>query len=520
MKKRAVKIIAMILASIMCMTSLAGCGKLQNPALNGSAAQNQDTGEASPQLKPVTLKLWSCSDKYPAQDEVLAQFCEKYKEQLNIEKIEYHFVPFGDYEDKMTSLVAGGDDFDGMFVSDWMLYNKMANKGGLLGLNELLETYAPSLYQVYNEIGAVNTCSIDGQMVALPWTKQKSSKAILLYRKDLADKYGVDAARITTIEDLDRMLSDAKAKVPDITIFESGFPRGNTYSDVLTILHAKYGLDNMNYHTLTFDLNDEKVELVPVEQTGMFKEAVTWMHKWYQNGIVSKNELSETDTKMFENGKTFARIGLFESAVQGLAFRVPGAEIGYAEIYPDGKFRYDSSLNNAFAINKNAANPERLMMFLELLNTDEEAYDMFMYGIEGETYVKKADGSVAYPKGQDAANAKYLGWFRWAFIRKQFEKPSGLVTAAALQAENEWLEKESLVISPLNGFNPDTSSIKTEMAQRDQLYDEQGKLLLAGIVENGDIDAAVNKYIEGQKAAGVDKILDFMQHEADKITAE
>ena len=52
------------------------------------------------------------------------------------------------------------------------------------------------------------------------------------------------------------------------------------------------------------------------------------------------------------------------------------------------------------------------------------------------------------------------------------------------------------------------------------MYDEQGKLLLAGIVENNDVDAAVNKYIENQKAAGLDKIMEFMQAEADKMTGK
>lgn len=273
----------------------------------------------------------------------------------------------------------------------------------------------------------------------------------------------------------------------------------------------------MNYHTLTFDFNGEKPVLKAVEETPMFKEAVTWMNKWYNEGIVSKNELSETDTKMFENGKTFAKVGLHENAMQGVVFNIPNAELGYAEIYPDGKYRYDSPLNNAFAVNKNAANPERLLMLLELLNTDEDAYDLFMYGIEGETYVKGEDGSIQYPEGQDAANSTFLGWFCWPFVRGQFDKPSGMITPKALEMENEWLEKDSLVVSPLTGFNPDTSSIKTELAQRDQLYDEQGKLLLAGIVENNDVDAAINKYIENQKAAGLDKILEFMQAEADKM---
>ena len=155
--------------------------------------------------------------------------------------------------------------------------------------------------------------------------------------------------------------------------------RDSTYSDVLAILNAKYEMDALNYHMLTFDLNSDKASLSPIEQTDMFKEAVTWMKKWYEEGIVSKNELSETDTKMFENGKTFAKVGLMGDALQGIVFNVNDAEYGFAEPYPDGKFRMDSPLNNAFAINKNAANPERLLMLLELLNTDEEAYDMFMY---------------------------------------------------------------------------------------------------------------------------------------------
>ena len=169
--------------------------------------------------------------------------------------------------------------------------------------------------------------------------------------------------------------------------------------------------NSMNYHMLTFDLNASDVTLEPIEQTEMFKEAVTWMKKWYDEGIVSKNELSETDTKMFENGKTFAKVGLMETAQQGVTFNVDGAEYGWADLYPDGKYRKDSPLNNAFAINKNAANPERLLMLLELLKTDEEAYDMFMYGVEGETYVKDETGALQYPEGQDAATSTYLGWF-------------------------------------------------------------------------------------------------------------
>ncbi len=466
----------------------------------------------SSDLKPVTLTFWTCGDQPAAQEEVMKAFCDKYRDQLNIDSIQFNYVSFGDYEDKMTSLVAGGDDFDAFFVADWMLYSKMANRGAFLELNDLMQEYAPDLWKTYEDNDVIAPCSIDGQLVALPWLKKKSSKPILLFRKDLADQYGVDYSKLDTIEDMDAFFEDAKSKIPDITIFESGFPRGNTQSDVLAILAVRDGLDMMNYHMLT---NKYDTTLIPFEQTDTFRDAVTWMKKWYDDGIVSKNELSETDTQEFKNGKTFASVGLYESAVEEYDFNVSGAELGYAEPYADGKFRYDSPLNNALAINQNAANPERTLMLLNLLNTNEEAYDLFMYGIEGETYVLDDDGSVSYPEGQDSTNATYLNWFKWPFVRSQFEKPCGAETKEALDQISTWLSKGNLVTAPLTGFNPDTSSIKTELSQRDQLYDEEGKLLLAGVVSGDGVDAAVDKYIEDQKNVGLDTVLDYLQGEAD-----
>ena len=87
------------------VTALTGCGSTDASSGGASGTGSTSSAASSSDLEPVTLKLWSCSDKYSAQDEVLAAFCEKYKDQLNIDKIEYNFVSFGDYEDKMTSLV-------------------------------------------------------------------------------------------------------------------------------------------------------------------------------------------------------------------------------------------------------------------------------------------------------------------------------------------------------------------------------------------------------------------------------
>ena len=72
------------------------------------------------------------------------------------------------------------------------------------------------------------------------------------------------------------------------------------------------------------------------------------------------------------------------------------------------------------------------------------------------------------------------------------------------------------MLSPITGFTPAPDAIKTELAKRQQLADEQGKLLLSDIIK-GDVDAAIKEYIEKQKAAGLDKILAEVQKQVDEF---
>ena len=59
MNKNIRRILSAVLSLAMTL-SLAACGEKNSSAQPGSTASD---------LEPVTLKLWSCSDKYAAQDE-------------------------------------------------------------------------------------------------------------------------------------------------------------------------------------------------------------------------------------------------------------------------------------------------------------------------------------------------------------------------------------------------------------------------------------------------------------------
>ena len=78
------RILAAALAAALCAGGLIGCGSGDGGDSAGSSgadaqagaegASSETSSEASTEtagadLEPVTLKLWSCSDKYSAQDE-------------------------------------------------------------------------------------------------------------------------------------------------------------------------------------------------------------------------------------------------------------------------------------------------------------------------------------------------------------------------------------------------------------------------------------------------------------------
>ena len=84
MKKKTIlhKLTAALLTGTLLLSLLTGCGAPSAPSDTGNSPETAaQPGSTASDLEPVTLKLWSCSDKYAAQDEILAKL-DVYKRQL------------------------------------------------------------------------------------------------------------------------------------------------------------------------------------------------------------------------------------------------------------------------------------------------------------------------------------------------------------------------------------------------------------------------------------------------------
>jgi len=496
---------------MLAATLMSACAKTGNQGVKEPSATGGTSGSTSEQqLKDVTLKLYFGGDKPAGADAVWAAISEKYKDKLHA-KFEVTYIPWGDYSNKLLVMAASGDKWDLNFDAEWLGYAQMINKNAYLPLNEMLPKFAPDLYAKYEASGALEAATVNGKVMSLPWTMKQNHRPFVIWRKDLADAQGLSLPQdgIKTMEELDAFLNEAKAANSGKRIFNIGFTSGYPYN-IGQIMMLKYGLADLNYHGLVFDMNDPAYTIIPFEQTEAFKEAAEWAKKWVDAGIIPKDAMvDKTDVNtLFGNGQVFSQYSTHEHSSQTNNYTDKAIVTDASMLYPDKPFYNRSPLANVVGINKNSPNPERVLMFLNLLETDREFYDMVMYGVEGVNYQIKDEAAVL-PDGVDKDNPgdkAYLGWAsQWGFWKPQFIRPTETNPKGFWQAEADFANQPNNINNPLGGLFFDSEPIKNELAQRDTIQDEFGKPILAGLKTD------VDNYIAKQKAAGLDKIIAELQ---------
>lgn len=517
------KTIAAALAAIMLATTITGCGNSTSKSSSQVAADSSGdssavSGETSiaeegTPLDEVTLKIYFAGDNPPHADEVWANVEELSKDELNA-KFDIVYVSGSDYADKMQLLCASGDDFDMFFDANWISYPTMLKNGALLELNDLMDTYAPNLKAYLEEEGVLQWGYQGDKLMCVPYDNPATNRAYVTYREDLREKYDLPE-EMDTIEAIENYLDVVTANEDILPI--NNIVGSVMWDNAMNVMATKYSLDSQfggSNFDMTYVLTDEEITIVPLEQTEAFMEASQIRRRWYEKGWIPSNAMNDIETvNGIDEGKYACTIRWTEDAYKPL--NGPG-EKGACMLYPDSLCVQSSSLGNVMAFNRNAANPERAMMFLEWMNSSQENYDSVLYGIENVSYVLDEDGSVWYPDGESAGNS-YLDWARWAFWRDQWRRPGFELSEELIEKNREDLAYENNIESPLAGFTFDTDPVKEELANRQAVIDEYGKMLQYGLQE--DVQAAVTDYINKMEVAGTDKIVEELQRQVDEFLA-
>jgi len=512
--------ICLVLTSI-----LAGCSKSGNsssPEASASSANNSPSASSSEtgtqedvqkeELPPVELvynTIWSGATT--DLQEVSDALNKLVKEKINA-TVKINAIQIGDYDQKMNVINASGEYYDLAFTAPWSndYYKNVANDQ-FLPLDDLLPKYAPNLWQTVPKT-FWDATRVKGKIYGVQNYQVGVETYGWLTDMELMDQvkekngFTIDMRTVKTIEQLEPFLDAAqRAGIKDY----AGFYVGPNFFANRPVYFGYDAVGNTNTVGWVKLTDADSLTVVNQYETEEYKAFISLMHEWYQKGYIRKDA---PIPGAIDDDK-------FKYKAPALVFIKPGdAEMNTiwrkrpftAPLVTDPIVTTQRAAATMVAVSKNSKHPERALMFLDLLASDEQIYNTLTHGIEGKHYTKTGDKTIEIPEGITyrpfdvawALGNQFLEWLIPGLPANVWEETKKL--------------NETAAGSPLLGFSFDPTPVKTEIASCETVIKE-----FIGTLDTGaaDPEQELPKMLEKLKTAGVDKVIAEKQRQIDEWKA-
>ncbi|SDX12746.1 ABC transporter substrate-binding protein [Paenibacillus sp. CF384] len=495
--------------------------KPANETKNNAAASNTDDSAGTnntatdntekPQLDKVTLKFVLLGEAPKDNEAVMAEVNKKLEADINA-TIELTYIPFADINTKYPLVLASPQDWDVIYGN--INYGSNASKGGYHEITmDDVSKFMPLTASATSE-GQWTDARVNGKIFMIPQTFKELDVGTGFYREDLRKKYNVP--EIKTFKDLGAYFQALKDN-------EKGMlPVDGSASDIQGIfggLMKNYVLKEANYITGFFpdDPSYTITGLLDDAFKAKFIEAAKTMKDWADKGLLPKNAFAQKTaaSDLAKEGKSGYWANAFENYAQYSSDMIAkGWELGAVNNLTDsGVVMTRPATGNGFAFSPKTKNYERALMAIDLLHQDK-AYNMLLaFGIEGKNYTLNGDGKLVVAQADPNPYPMYgAGW--WSNNRDQWP-PLESYTQQYIDTKKALLEKAGPYL--LNGFNVDTTNIKTELANIVNIDKQYSAPIQMGLVK--DVDAAVADLIERFKKAGAEKVVEEVKKQAAAFVA-
>lgn len=507
MKKNLVSAIACTMSAIF----LIGCSNanVANQTSNTSGPNNSSNEEVqdkenSQEVEDVTtlrLAIFNYANM-DDMDAVLAKVNELTMNELNI-KLDIEVIPGSSWSQQINLILSSGEDMDIFPAFSTPLATYVAN-GQVLALDDLLQQYGQDISgaigEEYLQCGAVA-----GKVYGITTNRDLATQNGYWMRQDLCDKYGIDPNQITTLDELEEALlkihegePDLYPVVPETDAVPIGISNWDDLGNGLGVL--------MNY--------GEKLEVVNLYETEEFKEYVNAMHRWYQEGLIMKDILNNTESSasLVRSEKAVGAFAGMKPGFENQQKRDTGMEIARINL-TDAYSVTGNALGMTWCISSNSKNSEAAMKFLNFAYTNSELNNLLIYGIEGVhyQYVNKEDNIIDYADGLDATTTPYSPTLGWAWFN-QFT--ASIWNGNSPDYWNELADFNANAIkSGAIGYTFDSANVKNEITACSNVINKYLKGLTSGVL---DPDEALPQMNEELEKAGLNAIIEEKQRQLDE----
>lgn len=516
--KKSKKIAAIMLAGCMGASMLSGCGKTAETKETAKPAGTEVTEATGPDLSEhVVLSMYCIGDEggiYAQQH--LDKLNEVLTEKINAE-INPIMVSWGDYKTKLPMVWASGEAYDLTYTANWTGYYTEADKGAYMDITELFPAYAPKTYAECEEKGYLDTVKVNGKLYMVPADKPEYTSFIYNYREDLRKKY--NCPEIVDTDTLKAYLQAIKDNEPGMLAYGNNGTESMRFHCFLNEQNWSRPLDSGN-GVFVYDLKDPS-KVFSVVDTPEYEEFIKETREFYQNGYWSQSVMAETGTTRdaFKGGQSGVYLTNFSNSnitYQEMAAQHPEWELGvFSSDLASGIAERVAASNNGMAIGAYSKNPERAMMFIELVYQDQEVFDLVVNGLEGVTF-EKDDATMTkwIPEGMDASELtlKNMGM---GFGSQRFQLGSKNDNPRIAELEEEY--GKIAVFPGLAGYAINQDNISAELAGIKSVVDEYKIPLEKGVLDPAE---GLEQLRKKMKDAGIDEVMAEINAQITEYLAE
>lgn len=525
------KVLSVLLASAM-VASLAACGNNETPAASSSAAPESSAAESSAAsagteaaasdyvLESIDVvvngTLTATVDN--GQKEFVEQWNKAVSEALghditmNVQQLDH-----SGYVDAVGRLFAGGDYPDVIIMSADMF--KQYSPTGLLW--DMADAYANADFQSHMILPEINEALKDSEGHLYGFAPTYGNGCVTYVKKAWLDAVGIDASTVKTYDDYYNML----------LAFHNGDPDGNGVDgDTYGVVAAGFVGNEAPYVNYLPEfwqdaypalLQDDAGVWYDGFQTDATKEALLRLQKAYQDGAIDPETLTASTKiareKWFSNDQTGSS-GVFTywagSWYQTLTDNLVKNEVDselvqLAPIAEVGKY-----INREAPVwciiddgdGDNAREQAIFDAFIETMMDGGTVQTLWTYGAEDVHWSTKAESFTTNPGTDKAKDYEYADG---VFHLKQSPNDANTVwkknaldpALVVCSLDNGYNDQSELAVAGNKFFTencvdaPLSPASETYTNESGTIYDAKLAAITSVVVEGGDVDAAMETYV-------------------------
>ncbi len=427
------KVIASVLAGMMAVSLLAGCGGGGDDAgttgggqsTGGGAASGTEAGAdagsdegagagsaaADGEIYEVVMAIPVLGAEPSGIADVEAAINEITEAEIGVRVSLYPIGAF-DLTSQVNLMITSGDKID-LIPTIFTGVSDYVNKNAILPLDDLYAQYGADIEAA--EGIAMAGGYFDGKLYCVPSEEKWARSYGFFARTDLVEELGFtfDIDKTYTIEDLEELFAAYKEKYGDGYYCVSGTASNSeffNYYHPYDVLGGSLGTGALPGAGL-----DGETAVTNLYATPEYMEHAERMYDWAKKGYFSPDASTNTDagTVQIQSGFYLGGFSSTETDMESNMSRDCGYPMTTINLV-DPFAATQMFTTTTWCIASSCENPEKTFQLLNLLYADNDLDVMLTYGLEGTSYKVIDDGDepggpavIDYADGVDAASTPY-----------------------------------------------------------------------------------------------------------------